>query len=196
MLYLQSNLPALDLEFDRKCIVLNRGILDKFEPRSSDGILFGYSPHGRSYRVFKLETNIIVESCDVTLDKTAPGPHDVFECAGDKEMEESIFVDEELQGFDCDEDEPLLLSTSSPGLVPNSTLEAEAPLATTSSTVAVEASRVEGEIISKQGAPSHVQKAHPARQIIGNLNERVTQSSRSAHLSCLTNTLSIALFET
>jgi hypothetical protein len=59
----------------------------------------------------------------------------------------------------------------------------------------VEASRVEGEIISEQGAPSHVQKAHPPQQIIGNLNERVTRSSRSSHLSCFTNMLFVALFE-
>jgi hypothetical protein len=57
-------------------------------------ILLGYTPHGRSYRVFNLETNIIVESYDVTFDETAPYPRDVFECACDKEMEESIFVDE------------------------------------------------------------------------------------------------------
>jgi hypothetical protein len=42
------------------------------------------------------ETNTIVESCDVTFDETAPCPHGVFECACDKKMEESIFVDEEL----------------------------------------------------------------------------------------------------
>jgi hypothetical protein len=77
--------------------------------------------------VFNLETNIIVESCDVTFDETAPCPCDVFECATDKEMEESIFVDEELQGFDDDENEPLLPSTSTPDLVPSSTLEAETP---------------------------------------------------------------------
>jgi hypothetical protein len=59
-------------------------------------------------------------------------------------MEEIIFIDEELQGFDRDEDEPLLLSTSSPELVPAFTLEAEAPQATTSSTTAVEASQVKG----------------------------------------------------
>jgi hypothetical protein len=55
--------------------------------------------------------------------------------------------------------------------------------------------RVEGVIISEQGAPSHVQKAHPPQQIIGNLNKRVTQSSRLAHLSFFTNTLFVALFE-
>jgi hypothetical protein len=59
----------------------------------------------------------------------------------------------------------------------------------------VEASRVEGEIISKLGAPSHIQKVHPPQQIRGNLNERVTCSSRSAHLSCFSNTLFVALFE-
>jgi hypothetical protein len=82
---------------------LKRGNLDKFESCSSNGILLSYTPHGRSYKVFNLETNTVVESCDVTFDETAPYPHDIFEYAGDKEMEESIFVDEELQGFDGDE---------------------------------------------------------------------------------------------
>jgi hypothetical protein len=110
-------------------------------------------------------------------------------------MEQSIFVCEGLHSIDGDEDEPLLPSTSSPDLVPASTLEAEAPQATTSSTAAVEASRVEGEIISEPGAPSHIQKAYPPQQIIGNLNERVTHSSRSAHLSCFSNMLFVGLFK-
>jgi hypothetical protein len=46
--------------------------------------------------VFNLETNTVVESCDVTFDETAPCPREVFQCANDKEMEEIIFVDEEL----------------------------------------------------------------------------------------------------
>jgi hypothetical protein len=144
-----------------KCFVLKRGNLDKFESRSFDGILLGYTPHGRSYRVYNVETNTVIESCDVTFDKTAPCPRGVFECAGDKEMEESIFVDEGLQGIDGDEDEPLLPSTSSPERVPASTLEAEAIQATTSSTATVKASRVEGEIVSELEAPSHIQKVHP-----------------------------------
>jgi hypothetical protein len=155
------NLTPFELRFGRKpsishlrpfgcrCFILKRVNLDKFESRSSNGILLGYTPHGRFYRVFNLETNTVVESCDVTFDETTPCPRDVFECAGDKEMEESIFVDEELHDFDCDEDEPLLLSTSSPELVPASALEAEAPQATTSSTTVVDASQIEGEIISE-----------------------------------------------
>jgi hypothetical protein len=160
--------------FGCKCFILKRDNLDKFESRFSDDILLGYTPHGRSCRVFNLETNIVVELCDVTFDEIAPCPHNVLEYAGDKEMEDIIFIDEELQGFDSDEDEPQLPSTSSSEHVPAYTLKVEAPQATTSSTVAVEASRVEGEINSEQGAPSHIQKAHPPQQIIGNLNERVT----------------------
>jgi hypothetical protein len=147
--------------FGCKCFVLKCGNLDKFESRSSDGILLGYTPHGRSYRVYNVETNTVVESCDATFDETAPCSRGVFECAGDKEMEESIFIDEGLHGVDSDEDEPQLLSTSSPEPVPASTLEAEAPRAITSSTVAVEASRVEGEIVSEPEALSHIHKAYP-----------------------------------
>jgi hypothetical protein len=181
--------------FGCKCFVLKCGNLDKFESRSLDSILLGYTPHGRSYQVYNVETNTIVESCDVIFDETAPCPRGVFECPGDKEMEESIFVDEGLQSIDGDEDEPLLPSISSPELVHASTLQAQAPQATTSSTAVVEASWVEGEIISEPGAPSHIQKVHPPQQIKGNLNERVTRSSRLAHLSCFSNTLFVALFE-
>jgi hypothetical protein len=183
------------MPFECKCFVLKCGNLDKFESRSSDGILLAYNPHGRSHGVFNLETNTVVESSDVTFDNTAPCPHDVFECVGDKEMEDNVFVDEELQGFDDDEDDPLHPSTSSPEHVPTFTLEAETPQATTSSIVAAEASRVEGKIIFDQGTPSHIQKAHPPQQIIDNLNERVTRFSRLAHLSYFTNTLFVTLFE-
>jgi hypothetical protein len=93
------HLASFELHFGRKpsvshlrsfgceCFVLKHGNLDKFECHSSDGIMLGYTPHSRSYRVLNLETNIVVESCDVTFDETAPSSRDVFECAGDKEKE-------------------------------------------------------------------------------------------------------------
>jgi hypothetical protein len=102
------NLTPFDLRFGRqqfvshlrpfgcKCFILKRGNLDKFKSHSSDGVFLVYTPHDRSYRVLNLETNTIVESCDVTFNETAPCTRDVFESVGDKEMEESIFVDEEL----------------------------------------------------------------------------------------------------
>jgi hypothetical protein len=163
------NLTPFELHFGRqsfvshlrpfgcKCFILKRCNFDKFESCSSDRIFLGYTPHGRSYRVLILNTNTIVESCDVTFDETAPCLCDVFECVGDKEMEESIFVDEELQGFEGDKDEHVTLaSTSSPGHVSAFTLEAEAPQATTSSSVGVQASAIEGEINSESGAPSQI----------------------------------------
>jgi hypothetical protein len=75
------------MPFGCKCFVLKCEDLDKFESRSFDGILLGYTPHGRSYRVYNLVTNTIVKSYHVTLDETAPCPRDVFESVGDKEME-------------------------------------------------------------------------------------------------------------
>jgi hypothetical protein len=115
----------------------------------------------------------------VTFDETTPYHRGVFECAGDKEIEERIFVDEGLQCIDGDKDLPLLPSTSLPKHVPASTFVAEAPQATSSSTA----------------APLHIQKTHSPQQIIGNLKERVTRSSRSAHLFCFSNMLFVALFE-
>jgi hypothetical protein len=56
--------------FRCKCFVLKRGNLDKFDSSSFDGILLGYTPYGRSYRVYNIETNTVIESCDVTFDET------------------------------------------------------------------------------------------------------------------------------
>jgi hypothetical protein len=72
--------------FGCKCFVLKCCNLDKFESRSFDGILLGYTLHGRSYRFYNLKTNTIVESCDVTFDEIAPCSRGVLECADDKEM--------------------------------------------------------------------------------------------------------------
>jgi hypothetical protein len=36
--------------FGCKCFVLKHGNLNKFESHSFDGILLGYTPHGRSYQ--------------------------------------------------------------------------------------------------------------------------------------------------
>jgi hypothetical protein len=110
-------------------------------------------------------------------------------------MEEMIFIDEGLHSVDVDKDEPLFSYTSSLEHVPTFTLETEAHQATTSFTAAVQASRVEEEIVFELWAPSHIQKVHPPQQIIGNLNEMVTRFLRSAHLSCFLNTLFVTLFE-
>jgi hypothetical protein len=82
--------------FGCKCFVLKHGNLDKFVSHFFDDILLGYTPHSRSYRVYNFETNTVVESYDVTFDETTPCPRGVVECTGNKKIEESIFIDEEL----------------------------------------------------------------------------------------------------
>jgi hypothetical protein len=78
--------------FGCKCFILKKGKkLDKFEARSVDGIFFGYASHTRAYRVLNLETNQIMETCEVTFDETQPRSQLVFESAGDDELSEEIF---------------------------------------------------------------------------------------------------------
>jgi hypothetical protein len=45
--------------------------------------------------VLNLETNQIVETCEVTFDETQPRSQLVFECARDDELGEEIFQEEE-----------------------------------------------------------------------------------------------------
>ena len=60
----------------------------------------------------------------------------MIETAGTKEMEESIFVEEDLQGLDDDDDDSLHLSSE---LVPAATpTTAEGPEVSTSTSAAVE----------------------------------------------------------
>jgi hypothetical protein len=87
--------------------------LDKFESRSFDGIFLGYASHSHTYCVLNLETNRVVETCEVTFDETMPCSVPVFESAGDQEIDESIFVEENEEDVDWGDAEP----TSSAALV-------------------------------------------------------------------------------
>jgi prophage DNA circulation protein len=57
----------------------------------------------RAHRVLNLETNQIVETCEVTFDETEPRSQLVFECAGDDELGKEIFQEQEHEHGD-DED--------------------------------------------------------------------------------------------
>jgi hypothetical protein len=58
--------------------------------------------------VLNLETNQIVETCEVTFDETQPRNQLVFECADDDELGEEIFQEEEHEHGD-DEDGGVVL---------------------------------------------------------------------------------------
>jgi hypothetical protein len=72
--------------FRCRCFVLKQGNLDKFESRSSDGVFLSYALHSRAYHVLNVESNHIMETCEVTFDETAPCPSPVFELAGPYQM--------------------------------------------------------------------------------------------------------------
>jgi hypothetical protein len=91
--------------FGCKCFVLKSGNLDKFEARSTDGILLGYPAHSHGYHVLILETNKIIETCEVTFDETSPGSSPSVSSTRATIQGESIFVDEDDES---DEDEYLI----------------------------------------------------------------------------------------
>jgi hypothetical protein len=104
-----SNRIYLRVQKNRTCYELMHGRTPKvsyfhvfgckFEARSVDRIFFG----SKAYRVLNLVTNQIVETCKVTFDETQPRSQLVFECAGDHELGEEIFQEEEHEHGD-DED--------------------------------------------------------------------------------------------
>ena len=162
-----------------------------------DGIFLGYANHSRAYRVLNLETNQIMETCEVTFDETIPRSPSIFDCADDKELGQSIF-EEELEVEEDDEE------NHAPGgdLVPStSTITTTfdyGPSATPSSSRAHDQAQVEdageGEAVSRREAPRKVQKDHPPSTIIGDLDERTTRS-RSQNISHLAHSAFVASFE-
>jgi hypothetical protein len=130
------------------------------------------------YRVLNLETNHIMETCDVTFDETAPCPSPVLEPVGADQMGQTIVVEEEH--YDTDWGAPK--STPSAALVqPASTTTTDGPDPTSSTTWGplelapaeiggVEAT-IEGEATSSREAPQHIQRRHPPQQMSGELQE-------------------------
>ena len=92
--------------FGCMCFILKQGNLDKFESKSSNGIFLGYASHPHAYRVPNLETNQVVETCEVTFDESMLCFTPVFECASDQEIGESIFVEEEQEDANWGDPEP------------------------------------------------------------------------------------------
>jgi hypothetical protein len=91
--------------FGCRCFILKQGNLDKFESQSSDGVFLGYASHSHAYRVLNLETNRVIETCEVTFDETMPCSVPVFESVGDQEIGESIFIEENEEDADWEDAE-------------------------------------------------------------------------------------------
>jgi hypothetical protein len=117
--------------FGCKCFILKKvKKLDKFQARSVDGIIFGYASHSRAYRVLDLETNQIMETCEVTFDETQPRSQLIFECAGDDELGEEIFQKEECEHGD-DEDGSVVPTAEHVATTLTTVMDGPAPTPTT-----------------------------------------------------------------
>jgi hypothetical protein len=145
-----------------KFFILRKGKkLDKFGARSVDGIFFGYASHSRAY-------------CEVTFDETQPRSKLVFECAGDNELGEEIFQEEEHEHGD-DEDDGVVPTAEHVHTTLTMVVDGPSPTPMTTNQDRGEAT-VEGEVASRREPPRRVQVDHPASTIIGDMNECTTRS--------------------
>jgi len=82
--------------FGCKCFIHNNGKerLGKFDARSDEGILVGYSMNSKAYRVYNNRTKLIEESIDIVFDKSNDG----------KLSSSSSFHELKLSRYEDDED--------------------------------------------------------------------------------------------
>jgi hypothetical protein len=97
--------------------------------------------------VLNLETNQIVETCEVTFDETQPRSEIVFECAGDDKLGEDIFQEEEHEHGD-DEDGGVVPAAENVPTTSTTIEDGSSPTPTTTNPDQGEAA-VEGEIASR-----------------------------------------------
>jgi hypothetical protein len=124
--------------------------------------------------VLNLETNQIVETCEVTFDETEPRSPLLFECAGDDEFGKEIFQEEEHELGD-DEDGSVVPPAEHVPTTSTTVVDDPSPTPMTTNQDRREAT-VEGEVASRREPPWRVQVDHPASSIIGDMNERTTRS--------------------
>jgi hypothetical protein len=143
--------------------------------------------------VLNLETNQIVETCEVTFDETQPRSLLVFECAGDDELGEEIFQEEEHEHGD-DEDGAVVPPAEHIPTTLTIVMDGPSPSPTETNQDQGEAT-VEGEVASRREPPLRVQVDHPTSRIISDINERTTRS-RVRNNTHFAHAAFVATFET
>jgi hypothetical protein len=129
----------------------------------------------------------------------------VFESAGDQEIGESIFVEENKEDADWGDAEPIslaalvksVITTSAHSPDPSSSTTwgpHEPPPQPTPAAPKEAPAAVEGEATSSREAPRHIQHRHPPQTMIGDIDQRVTRS-RSYQISHFTHSAFVASFE-
>jgi hypothetical protein len=101
--------------------------------------------------VLNLETNQIVETCEVTFDETQPRSQLVFECAGFDELGEEIFQEEEHEHGD-DEDGGVVPAAENVPTTSTTVMDDPSPTPTMTNQDQREAT-IEGEVASRREPP-------------------------------------------
>jgi hypothetical protein len=136
-----------------------------------------------------------MEICGVTFDKTQPCNSSVFECVDDDEVGKKIFDDKEDDAREDGGDDGEALATHVPSTSTTMTTVHDGPSPTppTIQQDQVEATAVGGGCLQVRGM-RRVQVDHPPSRIIGDINERTTQS-RSKNASHFAHSTFVATFE-
>ena len=152
--------------------------MDKFDSRCSDGVFLGYALNSRGFHVWNLDTKQVVETCEVSFDKTMPCSTPVFELSGDDELGASIFEEEE----DAPEDGDGGTTTCAADPTPSETSDDDYIPPITSTTTIDVPSTLEGpaadagEVTSRATGSRAVQRDHPSERIIGDIGSRTLRS--------------------
>jgi hypothetical protein len=133
-----------------------------------------------------------VQTCEATFDETQPCSQLVFECAGDDELGEEIFQEEEHEHGD-EEDGGVVLAAEHVPTTSTTVMDGPSPTPTTANEDRGE-DTVEGEVASRREPPQRVQVDHPALRIICDMNERTTRS-RVRNNSHFAHVAFVATFE-
>ncbi|CAN1342175.1 Retrovirus-related Pol polyprotein from transposon TNT 1-94 [Linum perenne] len=162
--------------FGCQCFLLNtKDSLGKFDSRSSEAIFLGYSDHSKAYRVYNKSTLKVEESVHIVF-------NDKTENSSNSDEETSDFISPPALSTVLPQNSTTSASSVSPSPSENSsqslptTLDSLPPPSDSSSTSILPSHNV----LTEPQAPPHIQKRHPASQVIGNPTERlVTRSKRS-----------------
>jgi hypothetical protein len=145
--------------------------------------------------VLNLDTNLVLETCEVTFDETQPCTSSVFECAGDDEVGKKNFEGEEDDVGEEDDDDGEAPATRVPSTSTTTTTVQDGPSPTLPTIQQDQVEAVaEGEVVSRHEAPRRVQVDHPPSRITGNINEHMTRSS-SRNASHFAHSTFVGTFE-
>jgi hypothetical protein len=123
--------------------LVQKGGIEEIPPRTPQTLELGITQN--------LETNQIVETCEVTFDKTQPRSQLVFECVGDDELGKVIFQEEEYEHGD-DEDGGVMPTAEHVPTTSTTVMDGPSPTPTTTNQDQGEAV-VEGDVASRREPP-------------------------------------------